>query len=216
MSSERRVVITGIGVITPVGIGDREFWGNLKAGVSGVGPITLFDAAEYDCRIAGEVKDFRAGALFQECEGCATDGPVCALSMAAAKKALADGKLDTATYPNPGRFGCIIGSGIGGLKSLSDQHTILMTKGPGRISPFMIPMMISNMASGFVSMEFGLQGPNFSTVSACATACHAIGEAWRMIRSDEADVFLAGGGRGGGGAAGGGRICGDEGALDAE
>jgi 3-oxoacyl-[acyl-carrier-protein] synthase II len=101
--------------------------------------------------------------------------------------------MDPSTYANPGRFGCIIGSGIGGLKSLSDQHTILMTKGPGRISPFMIPMMISNMASGFVSMEFGLQGPNFATVSACATACHAIGEAWRMIRSDEADAFLAGG-----------------------
>ena len=101
--------------------------------------------------------------------------------------------LDPAACPDLERFGCIIGSGIGGLKSLSDQHTILMNKGPSRISPFMIPMMISNMASGLVSMEFGLQGPNFATVSACATACHAIGEAWRMIRFDEADAFLAGG-----------------------
>jgi 3-oxoacyl-[acyl-carrier-protein] synthase II len=113
--------------------------------------------------------------------------------MAAARNALADGRMDTETYTTPDRFGCIIGSGIGGLKTLSDQHTILMNKGPSRISPFMIPMLISNMASGFVSMEFGLQGPNFSTVSACATACHAIGEAWRMIRADEADAFLAGG-----------------------
>jgi 3-oxoacyl-[acyl-carrier-protein] synthase II len=94
---------------------------------------------------------------------------------------------------DPERFGVILGSGIGGLKSLEDQHTNLITKGPGRISPFMIPMMISNMASGLVSMEFGLQGPNFAPVSACATSAHAIGEAWRMIREGDADVFLAGG-----------------------
>src|SRR5438874_2862170 len=93
----------------------------------------------------------------------------------------------------PERFGVIVGSGIGGLSTLETQHTILMNKGPSRVSPFMIPMMISNMASGLVSMEFGLQGPNFATVSACATACHAIGEAWRMIRFNEADAFLAGG-----------------------
>jgi 3-oxoacyl-[acyl-carrier-protein] synthase II len=193
MSSERRVVITGIGLITPVGSEIETFWGNLKAGVSGVGPITLFDAAEYDCRIAGEVHDFEALRYFKNAKDVRRTDRYAHFAVAAASKALADGKLDTSTYPNPSRFGCIIGSGIGGLKSLSDQHTILMNKGPSRISPFMIPMMISNMASGFVSMEFGLQGPNFSTVSACATACHAIGEAWRMIISDEADIFVAGG-----------------------
>jgi len=193
MSTDRRVVITGLGVITPVGIELENFWANLRSGVSGVGAITAFDPAEYDCRIAGEVKDFQPALYFKNVKDVRRTDRYTQFSMAAAKSALADGGLDAGTYGDPGRFGCIIGSGIGGLKSLSDQHTILMTKGPGRISPFMIPMMISNMASGFVSMEYGLQGPNFATVSACATACHAIGEAWRMIRLDEADVFLAGG-----------------------
>jgi 3-oxoacyl-[acyl-carrier-protein] synthase II len=193
MTHERRVVITGLGVVTPVGIDLQTFWGNLTSGASGIGPITLFDAAEYDCRIAGEVRDFEPLRYFKSAKDVRRTDRYTHFSMAAAKTALEDGRLDPAAHPNPERFGCIIGSGIGGLKTLSDQHTILMNKGPGRISPFMIPMMISNMASGFVSMEYGLQGPNFATVSACATACHAIGEAWRMIRSDEADVFLAGG-----------------------
>jgi 3-oxoacyl-[acyl-carrier-protein] synthase II len=193
MPSERRVVITGLGVITPVGIDLQTFWTNLTTGVSGIGPITAFDSAEYDCRIAGEVKNFEPGLYFKNAKDIRRTDRYTQFSMAAAKLALADGRLDPASVPDPERFGCIIGSGIGGLKSLSDQHTILMNKGPGRISPFMIPMMISNMASGFVSMELGLQGPNFATVSACATACHAIGEAWRMVRADEADVFVAGG-----------------------
>jgi 3-oxoacyl-[acyl-carrier-protein] synthase II len=193
MTNERRVVITGLGVVTPVGSDLQTFWTNLTSGVSGIGPITLFDPAEYDCRIAGEVKDFDPNRYFRNAKDVRRSDRYTQFSMAAARLAIADGGLDTAAYDNPARFGCIIGSGIGGLKSLSDQHTILMNKGPSRISPFMIPMMISNMASGMVSMEFGLQGPNFATVSACATACHAIGEAWRMIRCDEADAFLAGG-----------------------
>ena len=193
MPNERRVVITGVGVITPVGNDIPTFWNNLTSGASGISTITAFDATEYDCRIAGEVKDFEPVRYFKNAKDVRRTDRYTHFSMAAAKDALTDGQMDTATYGNLGRFGCIIGSGIGGLKSLADQHTILMNKGPGRISPFMIPMMISNMASGFVSMEFGLQGPNFATVSACATACHAIGEAWRMIRSDEADIFLAGG-----------------------
>jgi 3-oxoacyl-[acyl-carrier-protein] synthase II len=193
MPNERRVVITGLGVITPVGIDLPTFWSNITAGVSGIGPITAFDAAEYDCRIAGEVKDFEPARYFKNAKDVRRTDRYAQFSMAAARNALSDGALDPATCPDLARFGCIIGSGIGGLKALADQHTILMNKGPGRISPFMIPMMISNMGSGFVSMEFGLQGPNFATVSACATACHAIGEAWRMIRSDEADVFLCGG-----------------------
>jgi 3-oxoacyl-[acyl-carrier-protein] synthase II len=193
MSHERRVVITGLGVVTPVGIDLQTFWSNITSGASGIGPVTLFDASEYDCRIAGEVKDFEPLRYFKNAKDVRRADRYTQFSMAAAKIALEDGRMDTAAYLNPSRFGCIIGSGIGGLKTLSDQHSILMTKGPGRISPFMIPMMISNMASGFVSMEYGLQGPNFATVSACATACHAIGEAWRMIRSDEADIFLAGG-----------------------
>jgi 3-oxoacyl-[acyl-carrier-protein] synthase II len=112
--------------------------------------------------------------------------------MAASKKAMADAGLD-GPCGDPERFGVILGSGIGGLKSLEDQHTNLITKGPGRISPFMIPMMISNMASGLVSMEYGLQGPNFAPVSACATSAHAVGEAWKMIRDGDGDIFIAGG-----------------------
>ena len=193
MPNERRVVITGLGVITPLGIDVETFWTNLKAGVSGIGPITAFDATEFDCRIAGEIKDFDPLPYFKSSKDIRRTDRYVHFSMAAARKALTDGQLDPAAVPDPTRFGCIIGSGIGGLKSLSEQYNILMNKGPSRISPFMIPMMISNMASGIVSMEFGLQGPNFATVSACATACHAIGEAWRMIRSDEADAFLAGG-----------------------
>jgi 3-oxoacyl-[acyl-carrier-protein] synthase II len=192
MPIERRVVITGLGVVTPVGIDLQTFWNNIKSGTSGIGPITAFDCAEYDCRIAGEVRDFEPARYFKNAKDVRRTDRYAHFSMAAAKLAMTDGGLDSIPG-DPERFGCIIGSGIGGLKSLSDQHTILMNKGPGRISPFMIPMMISNMASGLVSMEFGLQGPNFATVSACATACHAIGEAWRMIRSDEADAFLAGG-----------------------
>jgi 3-oxoacyl-[acyl-carrier-protein] synthase II len=193
MFNERRVVITGLGVITPVGNEVQEFWNNLKSGVSGIGPITAFDATDYDCRIAGEVKDFEPAKYFKNTKDVRRTDRYTHFAMAATKKALLDGQLDPAHVPDPTRFGCIIGSGIGGLKSLSEQHTVLMNKGPSRISPFMIPMMISNMASGIVSMEFGLQGPNFATVSACATACHAIGEAWRMIRYGEADAFIAGG-----------------------
>jgi 3-oxoacyl-[acyl-carrier-protein] synthase II len=193
MPNERRVVITGLGVTTPVGSDLLTFWSNLTNGVSGIGPITAFDASEYDCRIAGEIKDFEPVRYFKNPKDVRRTDRYTQLSMAAAKFALADGQLDPATIPDRERFGCIIGSGIGGLKSLTDQHTNLMNKGPSRISPFMIPMMISNIASGMVSMEYGLQGPNFATVSACATACHAIGEAWRMIRSDEADIFVAGG-----------------------
>ncbi len=191
--NERRVVITGIGVITPIGKDLPTFWENCKNGVSGVDRITAFDVTGYDCQIAGEVKDFQPGPFFKNPKDVRRSDRYTQFAMAAAKMAVADAGADLASYEDPTRFGVIIGSGIGGLRTLEDQHTILMTKGPGRISPFMIPMMISNMASGLVSMEFGLRGPNFATVSACATACHAIGEAWRMIRFNEADAFLAGG-----------------------
>jgi 3-oxoacyl-[acyl-carrier-protein] synthase II len=193
MNQERRVVITGLGVVTPVGNDLKTFWSNLTSGTSGIGLIQQFDTTEYDCKIAGEVRDFDATKFYKNAKDIRRSDRYTQYAMAASKLALEDGKLDPASYARPDRFGCIIGSGIGGLKSLADQHTILMNKGPSRISPFMIPMMISNIASGFVSMEYGLQGPNFATVSACATACHAIGEASRMIKFDEADVFLCGG-----------------------
>ena len=192
MSYPRRVVVTGMGVITPVGNDLQSFWKNLTAGVSGIGPITHFDVSAYDCKIAGEVRDFEAVKYFKTPKDVRRTDRFTHLAVAAAKNAMADAGLSE-PIGDPERFGCIIGSGIGGLKTTEDQHTVLMERGPGRLSPFMIPMLISNMASGIVSMEYGLQGPNFAPVSACATSAHAIGEAWRMIRDGDADAFLAGG-----------------------
>lgn len=193
MTSERRVVVTGIGVLTPVGNDLSTFWQSVASGQSGVDCITAFDASGYDCRIAGEVKNFNPGLYFKNPKDVRRNDRYCQFAMAASKMAVTDSGVDVDQIADPTRFGTIIGSGIGGLKTLEDQHTILMNKGPSRVSPFTIPALIANMASGLVSMEFGLRGPNFATVSACATACHAIGEAWRMIRYDEADAFLAGG-----------------------
>lgn len=181
-----------MGVVSPVGSDLRTFWDNLTNGRSGIGKVTLFDVSGYDTQIAGEVKGFEPASWFKVPKDAKRADRFAQLGMAAAKLAMADAGL-TGAPDDPERFGVIIGSGIGGLKSLEDQHTNLINKGPGRISPFMIPMMISNMASGLVSMEFGLQGPNFAPVSACATSAHAIGEAWRMIRDGDADAFLAGG-----------------------
>ncbi len=181
-----------MGVVTPVGEGVPAFWENIKNGVSGVDRISAFDTTDYDCKIAGELKDFVPGRFFNNPKDVRRSDRYTQVAMAASKLAFTDSGMDMATLDST-RFGVVIGSGIGGLRTLEDQHTILMTKGPGRVSPFMIPMMISNMASGLVSMEFGMRGPNFATVSACATACHAIGESWRMIRLGEADAFLAGG-----------------------
>jgi 3-oxoacyl-[acyl-carrier-protein] synthase II len=192
MSASRRVVITGMGTVSPVGSDLRTFWDNLTHGRSGIGRVTLFDVTGYDCQIGGEVKGFDPAAWFNVPKDARRADRYAQLAMAAAKLAMADAGLD-GPGGDPERFGVIIGSGIGGLKSLEDQHTNLITKGPGRISPMMIPMMISNMGSGLVSMEYGLQGPNYAPVSACATSAHAIGEAWRMIRDGDADAFLAGG-----------------------
>ena len=177
--------------MSPVGNDLATFWRNLTNGVSGIGPVTLFDVSQYDCRIAGEVRGFEPREWFKNPKDVRRADRYSQLAVAAAKMALEDAGLTEVADPE--RCGVMIGSGIGGLKSLEDQHTILMTKGPSRISPFMIPMMISNMASGLVSMEFGWRGPNFATVSACSTAAHAIGEAWRMIREGDAEVFAAGG-----------------------
>ncbi|MDB6154855.1 MAG: 3-oxoacyl-(acyl-carrier-protein) synthase 2 [Chthoniobacteraceae bacterium] len=193
MSQPRRVVITGMGVMSPIGNDLTTFWENATNGVSGIGKVTLFDVTGYDCQIAGEVKGFEPVKWFKNPKDVRRADRYSQLAIAASRMAIADAGLGEVTEEESERYGVMIGSGIGGLKSLSDQHTILMTKGPSRISPFMIPMMISNMASGLVSMEFGWCGPNFAPVSACSTAAHAIGEAWRMIRDGDADVFAAGG-----------------------
>ena len=167
--SRRRVVITGLGIVSPVGNSVDEAWQNILAGRSGIGPVTKFDASTFPTKIAGEVKNFEPTQYFKNPKDVRRTDRYTQLGMAASKMALQDSGVDLEALDRT-RFGVVIGSGIGGLKTLSDQITVMNAKGPGRISPFMIPMMISNMVSGLVSMEYGLGGPNFSPVSACATA----------------------------------------------
>ena len=190
--SERRVVITGMGIVSPVGNDLVTFWDNLTHGRSGIGLITLFDTAQYDCKIGGESKGFEAKSYFKDVKDARRADRYIQLGMAASKMALEDSGLDLEKI-DADRFGVMVGSGIGGLQTLETNHTQLITKSPSRVSPFTIPMMISNMASGMISMEFGLKGPNMSIVTACATANNNIGEAWRMIKFGDADGFVCGG-----------------------
>jgi len=190
--TNRRVVITGLGAVTPLGLDVPTTWANLLAGKSGVTPIVSWDASRYDCRFAAQVEGFEPRRHFFNEKDSRRADRYSQFAMASAKEAvrhagLVPEKLDL------DRVGVLIGSGIGGLKTLGEQDVNLITKGPNRVSPFMIPMMISNMAAGLVSMEFGFAGPNFSVVTACATSNNCIGEAWRLIRDNEAEVILAGG-----------------------
>src|SRR5881296_3997686 len=191
--TERRVVITGLGVLTPVGNDVETFWSNLKHGVSGIHTIDAFDTTAYDCKIGGQVRDFDPKRFFKNPKDLRRTDRFTQLSMAAAKMAVEDSGIDVENLERRDRFGVIVSTGIGGLKTLQDQLTILLTKGPARNSPFTIPMLISNMASGVISMEFNLHGPNLCIVTACATSNNAIGESWRIIKSGDADLFLAGG-----------------------
>jgi 3-oxoacyl-[acyl-carrier-protein] synthase II len=188
----RRVVITGLGVVTPVGNDLETFWSNLKNGVSGIERVQAFDTTAYDCRIGGEVRNFNPKDYFNNPKDARRTDRFSQLAMAAAKLAMADCGVDLEKVDR-NRFGAIVSSGIGGLRTLEDQHAILLAKGPSRVSPFTIPMLISNMGSGLISMEFGLKGPNLCIVTACATSNNAIGESWRMIKFGDADIFLAGG-----------------------
>ncbi|PYJ47405.1 MAG: beta-ketoacyl-[acyl-carrier-protein] synthase II [Verrucomicrobia bacterium] len=181
--AERRVVITGMGVVTPVGNDLETFWSNLRNGVSGIRTIDAFDTSGYDCKIGGQVRDFDPKPFFNNPKDVRRTDRFTHLAMAAAKKAMADSGIDISNLKQPDRFGVIVSTGIGGLKTLQDQLKILLTKGPGRNSPFTIPMLISNMAGGVISMEFGLRGPNLCIVTACATSNNAIGESWRIIKS---------------------------------
>src|SRR3984893_11785412 len=192
MNSDRRVVITGLGVVTPVGNDLEIFWKNLVEGKSGIGRIQTFDTANYDCKIGGEVRDFDPKYFFKNVKDVRRTDRFVQLAMAAAKMSIQASGVDLEKV-NSDRFGVIVSSGIGGLKTLEDQFSVLMNRGPGRVSPFTIPMLISNMASGLISMYFNLRGPNFATCSACATANHAIGEAWRTIKMGDAQVMFAGG-----------------------
>jgi 3-oxoacyl-[acyl-carrier-protein] synthase II len=190
---ERRVVITGMGVLTPIGNTLETFWSNLKNGVSGINTIDAFDTSGYDCKIGGQVRDFDPKPFFKNPKDVRRTDRFTHLAMGAAKMALTDSGIDIDNLEERDRFGVIVSTGIGGLKTLQDQLQILLTRGPGRNSPFTIPMLISNMAGGVISMEFDLRGPNLCIVTACATSNNAIGESWRIIRSGDADIFLAGG-----------------------
>jgi 3-oxoacyl-[acyl-carrier-protein] synthase II len=190
--TERRVVITGLGVVTPLGNTVDAFWNNIVAGQCGVEKITAFDATPFDTQIAAQVKDFDPGPAFPSPKEARRTDRYSQFGIYAAWQALKDSALDL-NKTNPDEVGAFIGSGIGGLQTTSDQLKILFERGPGRLSPFMIPMLISNMASGLASMYYNLRGPNFATCSACATANHALGEAWRTIKMGDAKVMLAGG-----------------------
>jgi len=192
MTPDRRVVITGMGVVTPVGNDLETFWRHLKEGASGIEKIQAFDVTGYDCKIAGEVRNFDPKNYFTNPKDVRRTDRYTHLAMAAAKMAKEDSGIDLEKVDRH-RFGAIVSSGIGGLKTLEDQHSALVNKGPGRVSAFTIPMLISNMASGLISMEYGLKGPNLCIVTACATSNNAIGESWRMIKFGDADIFLAGG-----------------------
>ena len=187
----RRVVITGLGVVTPLGIGVDNTWQALLAGKSGIGPITRFDASGYACRIAAEVKDFDPADHLEKKEIKKMDTFI-QYAVAASQEAVDDAGLTIASETAE-RVGVYIGAGIGGLPAIEQYHKVLQDKGPGRVSPFFIPMVIVNLASGQVAIRFGAKGPNSCAVTACATGNHCIGDAYRIIQRGEADVMLAGG-----------------------
>ena len=181
-----------MGVVSPLGNDLQTFWTRLLAGECGVDKITAFDASKFDTQIAGEVKNFDPAPAFPSPKDVRRTDRFSQFGVYAAWQAIKDSGLDL-TKVNLDEAGVFIGSGIGGLATTTEQHTILLQRGPGRLSPFMIPMLISNMASGLVSMYHNLRGPNFATCSACATANHALGEAWRTIKMGDATIMLAGG-----------------------
>lgn len=187
----RRVVITGLGTVCPLGNDVASLWSGLCQGKSGIGPITQFDASAYTTTIAGEVRDLDFGLYCDPKEARRTDR-VILLALAAATMAIKDAKLDTAALDLE-KCGVIIGSGIGGIKFFEDEHSKLISKGPSRVSPFLIPMMIPDMAAGRVSMQFGFRGPNFAAVSACASSAHSIGESFLHIKAGMADLMVTGG-----------------------
>ncbi len=187
----RRVVITGVGAVTPVGNSAEEFWAALIQGKSGIGPITRFDASPLPTKIAGELKGFDPLRYMDKKDDRKFD-PFLKYALACAAMAVEDAGLNVERVDRT-RFGVLVGSGIGGITTLLETHKILLEKGPDRVSPFFIPMLIVNMASGLISMRFGAKGPNSSIVTACATGNHAIGDAMKIIQRNDADVMIAGG-----------------------
>jgi 3-oxoacyl-[acyl-carrier-protein] synthase II len=188
---DRRVVVTGLGAITPLGNTVHEYWEAIKAGKNGIGPITHFDASNHSTRIAGEVKGFDPAKYVDAKEARRMDR-FTQFAVAAAKMALEDSGF-TITEENACRVGVLVGSGIGGVETWEVNDYNLLNYGPRRVSPFFVPMLIANMASGVIAIQTGAKGPNMAVVTACATASHSIGEAWHIIRRGDADVMLAGG-----------------------
>lgn len=186
-----RVVVTGIGTIASQGTGIDPFWEALLAGKSGIDTVQSFDITDYPSKVGSEVRDFVAGEFMDPKEARRNDRYT-HFAVAASKLALQDGGLDCST-PDPERFGVLVGSGIGGMNTIQEQSFRLFEKGPRKVSPFMIPSLIANIASGVVAIETGARGPNYGIVSACATGTHTIGESFRLLRDGEADVMLAGG-----------------------
>lgn len=187
----KRVVVTGAGAVTPIGIGRETYWKALREGVCGIKPIRSFDASEYTTQVAAEIEDFVPENYIPKKEAKRMDR-FTQFAVAAAKLAVEDGGLDLEAV-DADRFGCVVGSGIGGLLTMEEEHAKLLAKGPGRVSPFLIPMMIGNMAAGAVSMALNAKGPNYCVVTACASGTNAVGEGFRLIQRGDADLVLAGG-----------------------
>jgi len=187
----KRVVVTGLGAITPIGNTLSEYWDGLLAGRNGIGPITFFDASRHDCRFAGEVKGFNPHDFMERKEAKRMDR-FAQFAVAASKQAIADAKLQI-NDQNAEQVGVIIGTGIGGLKILEEQEEIYLNRGPSRCSPFMIPMMIANMAAGLTAIHTGAKGPNTCTVTACAAGSNAVGDAFRLVQQGYAKAMICGG-----------------------
>ncbi|WP_042271833.1 beta-ketoacyl-ACP synthase II [[Clostridium] dakarense] len=188
---KKRVVITGLGCITPVGNGKETFWNNIKSGVCGIDTVTRFDASTFQTQVAGEVKDFNGEEYINKKELRRLDR-FTQFAIASAKMAVEDSKLDLDKVER-NRMGVIIGSGIGGVETIEEQHKILLNKGNKRVSPFFVPMMIGNMAAGQVSIYLGAKGPNTNVCTACASGTHSIGDAFKLIQRGDADIMVAGG-----------------------
>ena len=190
----RRVVVTGMGAVTPIGNNVKDFWENVKKGTVGIGPITKFDTTDYKAHLAAEVKDFDP-TIAMDKKSARRMEDFAQYAVVAAKEALEDSGLDM-EKEDPFMVGCSVGCGIGSLQCVQKNYEKILTKGPNRVAPLMIPMLISNMAAGNISIQFGLKGKNINVVTACATGTHCIGEGYRSIQYGEADVMVAGGSEG--------------------
>lgn len=187
----KRVVVTGMGAITPIGLNTEEYWESLKAGKTGFGEITQFDTTDFKVKVAASVKGFE-GKNYMDVKSARRMELFCQYAVAAAKEAMQQSGIDMESE-DPYRVGCAIGSGVGSLQAMEREHKKLLEKGPGRINPLLVPLMITNMAAGNVSIQFGLKGKSINVVTACATGTHSIGEAFRTIQVGDADVMVAGG-----------------------